>query len=459
MQMASAARLAATLPQVGEELRSRYRVVLLDEYQDTGHAQRIALSALFGGGVDDGLALTAVGDPIQSIYGWRGASATNLPRFTTDFPLSDGTPAPVLELRTSWRNPPRTLQVANAVSAEARRRSVAVHALRSRPDAPPGTVRCALLPTLSAEREWIADHLHARYRQAARRRRRSADGRGAGAPQRRCRARSPPRCAPAASPWRSSGWPGCWPFPRSPTWSRCCAWSPTPRPARRRCGCSPGHAGGSVPATSRRCGGVRVTLGGSRRRAPRVARAIAEAAGPDADTACLADAIADPGPAGAYSAAGYRRIAALADELSALRGHLGHPLPDLVAEVRRVLGVDCEVRAAARRGRLGRHRAPRRVRRRGRRLRRTDRAATDVGRRWPACWPIWTRPSRSRTAWRRRQSVVARDRVQVLTVHAAKGLEWQVVAVAHLSGGIVPVDRVRQHLAHRRRRAAAAAAR
>uniref|UniRef100_UPI00389AACF6 ATP-dependent helicase n=1 Tax=Mycobacterium sp. HUMS_1102779 TaxID=3383487 RepID=UPI00389AACF6 len=165
-QMAAAARLAATCPQVGQELRSRYRVVLLDEYQDTGHAQRIALSALFGGGVDDGLALTAVGDPIQSIYGWRGASATNLPRFTTDFPRPDGSPAPVLELRTSWRNPPRALQVANAISAEARRRSVAVHALRPRPDAPPGTVRCALLPDVRAEREWIADHLSAHYRRA-----------------------------------------------------------------------------------------------------------------------------------------------------------------------------------------------------------------------------------------------------------------------------------------------------
>lgn len=116
MQMAAAARLAATCPQVGEELRSRYRVVLLDEYQDTGHSQRIALSALFGGGVDDGLALTAVGDPIQSIYGWRGASATNLPRFSTDFALSDGAPAPVLELRTSWRNPPRALHLADRKS-------------------------------------------------------------------------------------------------------------------------------------------------------------------------------------------------------------------------------------------------------------------------------------------------------------------------------------------------------
>ena len=166
VQMASAARLAATFPQVGQDLRNRYRVVLLDEYQDTGHAQRVALSALFGGGVDDGLALTAVGDPIQSIYGWRGASATNLPRFTTDFPRSDGTPAPVLELRTSWRNPPRALHVANAISAEARRRSVAVHALRPRPDAPPGTVRCALLPDVRAEREWIADHLDAHYQRA-----------------------------------------------------------------------------------------------------------------------------------------------------------------------------------------------------------------------------------------------------------------------------------------------------
>src|SRR4051812_16955143 len=143
MQMASAAQLASAFPQVGEQLRSRYRVVLLDEYQDTGHAQRVALSALFGGGVDDGLALTAVGDPIQSIYGWRGASASNLPRFTTDFPRSDGSPAPTLELRTSWRNPPRTLYLANAVSAEARCRSVAVQPLRPRPGAQPGTIRCA----------------------------------------------------------------------------------------------------------------------------------------------------------------------------------------------------------------------------------------------------------------------------------------------------------------------------
>ena len=94
-QMSAAARLASACPQIGEQLRARYRVVLLDEYQDTGHAQRIMLSSLFSGGDQ---ALTAVGDPIQSIYGWRGASATNLPRFTTDFPVPT---APGSHLRTA----------------------------------------------------------------------------------------------------------------------------------------------------------------------------------------------------------------------------------------------------------------------------------------------------------------------------------------------------------------------
>src|SRR4029079_2865693 len=166
MRLAPPARLAAEFPQVGEQLRSRYRVVLLDEYQDTGHAQRIALSSLFGGGVEHPLALPAVGAPIQSIYGWRGASATNLTRFTTDFPRADGSPAPTLELRTSWRNPPRALHLADAVSAEARRRSVAVRALRPRPDAQPGVIRCALLNDVAAERDWVADHMAAIYHSA-----------------------------------------------------------------------------------------------------------------------------------------------------------------------------------------------------------------------------------------------------------------------------------------------------
>ncbi len=82
-QMALAARIASRHPEVGLIERGRYHVVLLDEYQDTSQAQLVLLRALFGGGHP----VTAVGDPCQSIYGWRGASAGNLRRFSQDFPV------------------------------------------------------------------------------------------------------------------------------------------------------------------------------------------------------------------------------------------------------------------------------------------------------------------------------------------------------------------------------------
>src|SRR4051794_21411714 len=77
-QLAIAARVAAEHPEVGAQERATYRAVLLDEYQDTGHAQRVLLRALFGAapGAPAGReapAVTAVGDPCQAIYGWRGA--------------------------------------------------------------------------------------------------------------------------------------------------------------------------------------------------------------------------------------------------------------------------------------------------------------------------------------------------------------------------------------------------
>ncbi len=432
MQMAAAARLVTTFGQVGKELRSRYRVVLLDEYQDTGHAQRVVLSSLFGGGVDEELALTAVGDPIQSIYGWRGASATNLPRFTTDFPRPDGTPAPMLELRTSWRNPPRTLQVANAVSAEARRRSVAVRPLRARPNASPGTVRCALLTDVCAEREWIADHLQHHYERAG-----SAGG---APPTAAILVRRNADAAPMAAALRARGIPvevvglaGLLSVPEVAdvvAMLRLVA-DPAAGSAAMRVLTGPRWrlGGRDIAALWRRA----VALDGGARETDSVER-IAASAGPDADTAGLADAIDDPGPDSEYSPAGYRRITALADELTTLRGHLGHPLPDLVAEVRRVLGVDCEVRAAqpATTGCTGTEHldafadvvasyAERAGNPSVEGLLAYLDAATDVENGLPPA-----------------QVTVAQDQVQVLTVHAAKGLEWHVVAVPHLSGGVFP---------------------
>jgi DNA helicase-2/ATP-dependent DNA helicase PcrA len=433
MQMSAAARLAEGFPQVGAELRARYRVVLLDEYQDTGHAQRIALSSLFGGGVDDDLALTAVGDPIQSIYGWRGASATNLPRFTTDFCHADGTPAPTLELRTSWRNPPRALKLANAVSTEARRRSVAVRELLPRSDAKPGTVRCALLPDVARERVWVADELARIYH--------GARESGAAVPTAAVLVRRNADAAPIADALTARGVPvevvglsGLLAISEVAdvvAMLRLAA-DPTAGAAAMRVLTGPRWRLGAadVAALWRRA----VELDASTSAADRASAAeIVAAAGPDADTACLADAIGHPGPPDRYSQEGHRRIVALGRELTMLRAQLHHPLPDVVAEVRRMLGVDAEVRAAqmVSAGWSGTEHLD---------------AFTDVVADFAA------RPGASvsgllgyldaamevENGLAPAELTVAHDRVQILTVHAAKGLEWQVVAVPHLSARVFP---------------------
>ena len=436
MQMSAAARLAVQAPQVGAQLRQQYRVVLLDEYQDTGHAQRIALSALFGGGVDDGLALTAVGDPIQSIYGWRGASATNLPRFTTDFPTSDGAPAPTLELRTSWRNPPSTLQVANAVSAEARRRSVAVRELRARPDAEPGTVACALLSDVAAERDWLADHIAARFRTegdapttAAVLVRRNADA------------------GPIADALRARGVPvevvglaGLLAVDEVAdvvAMLRLVA-DPSAGAAAMRVLTGPRWrlGAGDIAALWRRARTLDHRPVAAESSGLASARQIVAQLAPDADMACLADAINDPGNADAYSVAGYGRICALAEELTALRGHLDHPLGELVAEVRRLLGVDVEVRAlqTSADGWTGSEQLDAFADVVDGYAQRTSRGRNDIH----GLLAYLDAAEAVENGLAPAELTVAQNRVQILTVHAAKGLEWQIVAVPHLSARVFP---------------------
>ncbi|GLP76960.1 ATP-dependent DNA helicase [Mycobacterium antarcticum] len=434
MQMAAAARLAVTFPQVGEQLRQRYRVVLLDEYQDTGHAQRVALSSLFGGGVDDDLALTAVGDPIQSIYGWRGASATNLPRFTTDFCLSDGTPAPTLELRTSWRNPPRALRLANAVSAEARRRSVAVRELLPRPGAQPGTIRCGLFNDVGVERNWLADHLAGIYH--------GAFESGADVPTTAVLVRRNADAAPIAEALTARGVPvevvglsgllSVAEVADVVAMLRLTA-DPTAGSAAMRVLTGPRWRLGAADVTALWRRAVELDAAAKSSVDRSSTAHIVATAGPDDDRACLADAICDPGRPDRYSPAGYQRIVALCRELTALRAQLHHPLPDLVGEIRWMLGIDAEVRAAqtVSAGWCGTEHLD---------------AFSDVVAEFAA------RPSASvagllafldaamevENGLAPAELTVSKERVQILTVHAAKGLEWQVVAVPHLSGRVFP---------------------
>ncbi|WP_051298718.1 ATP-dependent helicase [Arthrobacter castelli] len=114
--VALAAKIADEVPAAGHMERQRFKVVLLDEFQDTSHAQMQLFSRLFGGGHP----VTAVGDPNQSIYGFRGASAGQLFSFPTTFPLMDasgsGSAAPVKYLSIAWRNSVNVLSMANTIS-------------------------------------------------------------------------------------------------------------------------------------------------------------------------------------------------------------------------------------------------------------------------------------------------------------------------------------------------------
>ncbi|GAA4230122.1 DNA helicase-2/ATP-dependent DNA helicase PcrA [Streptosporangium album] len=152
-QMALAARIAAKHAEVGEIERGRFAVVLLDEYQDTSHAQLVLLRSLFGGGHP----VTAVGDPCQSIYGWRGASAGNLTRFPRDFRTASGEPAPVRRLSVSFRNGDAVLDVAARVQLPLRMEAREVPVLvpgGNRVDR--GRVVCAFHETADDEAVWTA---------------------------------------------------------------------------------------------------------------------------------------------------------------------------------------------------------------------------------------------------------------------------------------------------------------
>jgi len=166
-QVALAERAVRELPEVGQAQRARFTQVLLDEYQDTSVLQTRLLAQLFAG-----TSVFAVGDPNQSIYGWRGASASNLANYFTDFgaPASEGEAR--FELSTSWRNPIRVLELANHLARDlgspasylgASQNHLVPLRLRSRSDAPEGRVQIKVDQTLPEEAESVATWLKANY--------------------------------------------------------------------------------------------------------------------------------------------------------------------------------------------------------------------------------------------------------------------------------------------------------
>ncbi|MBK0869904.1 ATP-dependent helicase [Saccharopolyspora sp. HNM0986] len=430
-QMSLAARLAAEHPEVAAGERARFGAVLLDEYQDTGHAQRVLLRALFGQ-VGDPLPVTAVGDPAQAIYGWRGASAANLPRFSTDFPRGDGAPAHRYGLLTSFRNPPEVLSLANAAAEPLRKAGLEVDELRARDGADPGDIRAALVQDVRAEREWVADRIAEQWHAAL-----DASGEP---PTAAVLVRRRSDMAGLATALRERGLPvevvglgGLLDEPevRDLTSALRMLVDPLAGTAAMRL----------LTGSRWRLGAADIAALWDRARSLGPGAQAAEGDDPSevvsgalpgeqSEQAGLVDALDDPGGPENYSAAGYERIRRLGKELVALRRRLEQPLPELVADVERTLLLDIE--ALARPDGSGRIHLD---------------AFADVVTEFATASPSATLPAlldylaaaeRAEDGLEPGEVEVAEDRVQVLTTHAAKGLEWEIVAVPHLVHQVFP---------------------
>ena len=157
-QMSIAARIAETFAEACELERAKYKVVLLDEYQDTSQSQVRMLSALFG----KGHPVMAVGDPCQAIYTWRGASAGTIGTFAKYFPKSAGqSGAELFNLSITFRNDKKILEIANSISDQIRSTStVRVDPLRPRDTAGDGEIAYGVFETLDAEAQGIAEYFH-----------------------------------------------------------------------------------------------------------------------------------------------------------------------------------------------------------------------------------------------------------------------------------------------------------
>jgi len=139
---------------IGVIERGKYKVVLLDEYQDTSFNQIKFLSNLYG----NNHPVTAVGDPNQAIYGWRSASSETLDSFSKSF----NSKALKFNLMTTWRNEEAILQLANSVIDQISTEKQ-IAKLTTRPGAKTGEVICAVYETQVQEGAEIASYFASKW--------------------------------------------------------------------------------------------------------------------------------------------------------------------------------------------------------------------------------------------------------------------------------------------------------
>lgn len=446
-QMAHAAALAERRPEVGESERTKYRVVLLDEYQDTSVAQRRMLVGLFGpraGAPADNQRsareshpVTAVGDPCQAIYGWRGASVANLDEFPQHFPSPGGAPALTYVLTENRRSGGRILAAANSLSAPLRASHRQVVSLRPAPGAQAaGRIRCALLDTYADEMRFVGDEVAA------------ALAAGVPAGEIAVLVRVSSDFAPLHAELAGRDLPvevvGLGGLLELPEISDVVALlrvldDPTSNAALVRLLTGPRWRIGArdLALLGQRASQL-VAMAGAEPDPEDPDAILDEAvAGVDpAEVVSLADALESPGDL-AYSAEARQRFAAVAREIRELRRHLGDPLLDLLHHIVSATGLDVELTAsphalAARR-------------------RDTLAAFLDVAAQFKdieddtsvSAFLAYLAAADEYERGLDNTAPTGADSVKLLTVHKAKGLEWDVVVVPNLSETVFPSSRGR----------------
>jgi DNA helicase II / ATP-dependent DNA helicase PcrA len=438
-QMAQGARLAIECPEVSVRERDRYRVVLLDEYQDTSVSQRRMLQGLFSGpiaGVGRGHPVTAVGDPCQGIYGWRGASVDNIDDFPRHFPRADGQPATRHRLGVNRRCAVRVLDAANDVAG----RLYAVHEgaepLRVRDAAPPGRLRMALHETVVDEIAWVAEQVRALPDELA-----DADGQPIPWSDIAVLVRDRQEIAELSAALRGRGVPvevvGLSGLLIQPEVSDVVA-------TLRAVSDLTANAAVLRLLTGPRWRiGVRdlALLGEQAKALARAARPERSGLGQALDAAVsgvdpteilsLSEAVADPGDL-PYSDAARTRFAALSAELTMLRRHAGEPLVELTRRVVDTLGLDVELAAQT---------GPEAEQARDNLALLIETVADFVAREPRASLPALLAYLDAEVEFNRGIELAtptATDSVKLLTVHMAKGLEWRAVVLPFVCDGVFP---------------------
>ena len=445
-QVALAAQIAQRAPAVAVMERSRFSLVVLDEYQDTGVSQRILLSTLFG----EGHPVTAVGDPNQAIYGWRGASVGNLLRFGSHFPRRDGRTVTAQPLMTSFRCGGRILDAANTVAARiaagmspTRRPALQVPPLSARPQAvADGQVVLARLETDEDEAAWVADRLAAELDNG------TAAGEMAVLVRRRADfARLHRALVDRDVPVEVVGLGGLLEMPEvsDVVATLSLLVNPTANAAAIRLLTGPRWRLGirDLAALGRRAAALAVWTPSDVEPEPAVSggisdalRQVTESVDP-VDVAALLDAVESPGPEAAYSPEAFARLRAFAEEIRGLRRLVGQPLVELVSEVVRTIGLDVEIEAEAERVAVARAANLAAF---------VDHAAQFTGLEGESDLPAFLAfldASADADNGLDVGAVSTADTVKLMTVHKAKGLEWDVVAVPGLVAEVFPSNRSR----------------